>query len=163
MKKVLFTTLTILWMLVIFMFSAKPADESTQMSRSVGKIVGEIFITDFNEWPEDRQELFAERIDHPVRKCAHASEYAILGILLCLSISCYWTEKCQVFAFALGAVYAAGDEFHQLFVEGRSCQVTDVLIDSMGVLAGLLLIYIVLKIKNCHVSKEDSRFMGKSK
>ena len=28
------------------------------------------------------QEEFAEKIDFPVRKCAHASEYAVLGVLI---------------------------------------------------------------------------------
>ena len=145
------------------MFSAKPADESTQMSRSVGKIVGEIFISEFHEWPESRQEVFAERIDHPVRKCAHASEYAILGILLCISVSCYRTEKCAMYVFIAGAAYAASDEFHQLFVAGRSCQVTDVLIDSMGVLTGILLIYMVNEIKKQVLQKENDGLMRKSK
>ena len=150
MKKIIFTTMTILWMIVIFMFSAKPADESTQMSRSVGKLVGEILISDFKEWPEERQEIFAERIDYPVRKCAHASEYAILGMLLVLSVSCYKRKNNVAYAFVIGTIYAAGDEFHQLFVEGRSGQLSDVCVDSAGALLGagaaILLCLLLLKL-----------------
>ena len=37
----------------------------------------------------------------------------------------------------MAAAYAASDEFHQLFVEGRAGRVSDVLIDSAGALAGV--------------------------
>ena len=43
MKKVIFTLLVILWMAVIFSFSAKPADQSEEMSQSVGRKIGELF------------------------------------------------------------------------------------------------------------------------
>ena len=42
-----------------------------------------------------------------------------------------------------GILYAASDEFHQLFVPGRSGQITDVLIDSGGLLAGILLVVLI--------------------
>lgn len=71
--------LMLIWLMVIFSFSAKKADESTVMSHSVGKLIGNIVIPEYRSWPEDKQEQFAEKIDFPVRKCVHASEYAVLG------------------------------------------------------------------------------------
>ena len=65
--------LMLIWLMVIFSFSAKKADESTVMSHSVGKLIGNIVIPEYRSWPEDKQEQFAEKIDFPVRKCAHAS------------------------------------------------------------------------------------------
>ncbi|MFQ9345760.1 MAG: hypothetical protein ACLR2O_09925 [Coprococcus sp.] len=44
-----------------FSFSAKKADESTLMSHSVGKLIGNIVIPEYRSWPEDKQEQFAER------------------------------------------------------------------------------------------------------
>ena len=41
-------------------------------------------------------------------------------------------------AFAIGALYAVSDEIHQIFVPGRSCELRDILIDSAGVLVGIL-------------------------
>ena len=105
--------LMLIWLTVIFSFSAKKADESTVMSHSVGKLIGNIVIPEYRSWPEDKQEQFAEKIDFPVRKCAHASEYAVLG------------------------------EFHQLFVPGRSCQFRDVCIDSAGILTGIVLFSLI--------------------
>ena len=53
-------------------------------------------------------------------------------------------------SFSLGLIYAISDEIHQSFIPGRSAQVTDVLIDTSGVIFGIvlvLLIYTLIKKK----------------
>jgi hypothetical protein len=70
--------------------------------------------------------------DVVLRKLAHAAEYAVLGLLLVRAIGNAWL------AVALGIAYAASDELHQHLVPGREGAVLDVLIDSVGVLAGVL-------------------------
>ena len=50
-----------------------------------------------------------------------------------------------------GIIYAISDEIHQSFIPGRSPQVTDVLIDTMGVILGILLVILVIKIKEKNV------------
>ena len=154
-RRIIFLILTIAWMIIIFSFSAKPADESEDMSLSVGYTIGKIFVPEFDSWSPEEQQAFAEQIDYPVRKCAHATEYAILGILLSGTVvgqrSGDSGERTVIrkdqnhprffqflFCFVIGAAYAASDEFHQLFVPGRAGQVKDVLIDSGGVMLGLL-------------------------
>lgn len=148
MKRRTFTILTVLWMILIFSFSAKPADESSQMSLSVGRIIANIFIPDFEEWSDTEQEEFVVRIDHPVRKCAHASEYAVLGVLLVGTIGNYGIKGRRLMGYTLviGIAYAASDEFHQLFVPGRSCQITDVMIDSAGLAAGMIFLWLLTKL-----------------
>jgi VanZ family protein len=50
-------------------------------------------------------------------------------------------EKIDIFLLIIlfSIVYAISDEFHQLFVVGRTCSLSDVLIDSIGILlAGLI-------------------------
>lgn len=144
MKKNIWTLLVLLWMCLIFWFSAKPAGESADMSQSVGKLVGEVFVGDFHQWTLQEQNAFAENIDHFVRKSAHATEYAVLGILLGGMYACYgWSERQRwILAAATGVLYAATDEFHQLFVPGRSGQLSDVLLDSGGVIAGAVLYFV---------------------
>ena len=148
-KRIIWTGITILWMVVIFSFSAKPAVQSTEMSTSVGKMICRIFVHDFSSWSEEKQEELAAKIDHPVRKCAHASEYALLGALVLLTACTYvkMSPKTVMAAVVISILYAASDEFHQKFVPGRSCQFTDVLIDSAGVLAGVLFVIVCYKIK----------------
>ena len=86
-----------------------------------------------------QQDRYAEGIDHAVRKTAHFAEYAILGFLLtgAASLGNGWKSFLQ--PGLTGALYAASDEFHQLFVPGRSGQISDVLLDSAGVCFGVLL------------------------
>lgn len=140
-RRVVFTIAAILWMMVIFLFSAKPADESQKMSLSAGHMVGRIFVSDYEEWSLKRQTEFAEGIDYPVRKAAHATEYMVLGLLLTGMYGSYGLtgKKNLAAGFVTGTLYACSDELHQLFVPGRSCQITDVMIDSAGVAAGIIL------------------------
>jgi VanZ family protein len=70
--------------------------------------------------------------DLVLRKLAHLTEYAILGALLLRAARRPWL------ALALAALYAASDEVHQHFVEGRHAAPLDVAIDALGALAGIL-------------------------
>ncbi len=70
--------------------------------------------------------------DLVLRKIAHAVEFAILGALLARAVGNAWL------AFALGVLYAVGDEVHQTFVPGRQGALLDVVIDTVGVVAGVV-------------------------
>jgi len=69
--------------------------------------------------------------DLVLRKLAHVAEYAVLGFLLARAAA-------PLPAFALGLLYAAGDEVHQHFVEGRQGAPRDVAVDALGLLVGLV-------------------------
>ncbi len=133
-------------MIVIFSFSAKEAGDSSNTSLKVGMCVGKVFVPHFEEWSEQDQLLFAQKIDHPVRKCAHATEYAILGILWLLTLGAFEVKRTGRWwlAWILSVLYACSDEIHQWFVPGRSCQVKDVLIDSGGTIAGILFLSLLV-------------------
>jgi VanZ family protein len=142
-KRVVFLVLVIFWMALIFAFSSQPSDESTEVSHSVGKKIGAWFVPGYADWQPEKQEEFAAAIDYPVRKTAHASEYAVLallfvGVLSSWEIRFFHGNYRVISAFVLTAAYASTDEFHQLFVPGRSGRVQDVLIDSLGALVGCL-------------------------
>lgn len=53
-------------MVIIFMFSARTADESTQDSNKLGMTIGRIVVADFEGLSEEEQLAFAEKIDYPV-------------------------------------------------------------------------------------------------
>jgi VanZ family protein len=72
--------------------------------------------------------------DYVLRKCAHMTEFAILGILLWRALGA------ELPALVLAVAYAGTDELHQLFVRGRHGSVIDVGIDTVGVLIGLALL-----------------------
>lgn len=142
MRRKIFLVITIACMTAIFLFSSRTGEESTGDSYFVGNVVGEIFVPGFDEWSAQEQLEFAGKIDHPVRKTAHAMEYAVLGLL---TAGAFIGSRTSILAgilipWCIASAYAATDEIHQLFVPGRSGQVSDVLLDSAGVLAGLLVL-----------------------
>jgi VanZ family protein len=72
-------------------------------------------------------------LDLVLRKLAHAAEYAVLGALLVRALSS------RFLAAMLGVGYAASDEWHQTFVNGREGSASDVLVDAVGIALGILL------------------------
>jgi len=142
MRRKVFLVITIVCMAAIFLFSSRTGKESTGDSYFVGDIVGEIFVPGFDEWGVQERLEFAGKIDRLVRKTAHAVEYAVLGLL---TAGAFIGRRTSIRAgilvpWCIASAYAATDEIHQLFVPGRSGQVSDVLLDSSGVLAGLLVL-----------------------
>lgn len=151
-QRIILLLFTTGWMIMIFCFSAQPGVESTEVSHRVGYVVGECFVPRFEQWPPQQQESFAAAVDYPVRKSAHALEYAILAVLLILTVNsflCAGKEKgvkSLRIAFLTAVCYATSDEIHQYFVPGRSGRWQDVLIDSAGVCAGCLFFLLAQKI-----------------
>lgn len=132
----------LIWMGVIYMFSAQPASASSQMSGSLMKwLIGIIDVTPIPE-------ILGEDLLHTlIRKMAHFTIYFVLGVLVFRAtqegIKIEW--RSIWISFLICVIYAGSDEFHQLYVPGRSGQVTDVLIDSSGALLGILTTQIVHK------------------
>lgn len=77
---------------------------------------------------------------HIVRKMAHFCEYTLEGFLLMLCMRVYSRRPLRHITVPMlaGVLTALTDETIQLFSQGRSSQVTDVWLDSAGVLAGIL-------------------------
>ena len=140
MKKYLTGGLVILWMIVIFTFSAQEAQESSKVSQSAAYRIAK-WHSQFlgQEKSEEELEEQAEKMQFVIRKGAHMSEYGLLAVLLILHLSCYGYSRKRILlsAWGMAACYAVSDEIHQLFVPGRAGRVTDVCIDSLGALAGV--------------------------
>ncbi|MBS7007259.1 VanZ family protein [Anaerostipes sp.] len=126
--------LTALMMTGIFLFSAKTASTSEQMSMGVTR-----FLTKYIGMNH-----VLSVMDHYVRKTAHFMEYALLAVLVYNALKIDITKKLYLFSAAqfICSFYAATDELHQYFVPGRSCQLKDVLIDSCGALTGICLCFL---------------------
>src|SRR3954470_4262117 len=96
----------VLWAAVIFALSSVPS-----------------LATDLGVW------------DTVLRKCAHATEYAVLALLL------YRALAQDLPAFLIGFAYAITAELHQAFVRGRHASPFDVAMDAAGLALGLLLVH----------------------
>ncbi|MBP3444986.1 MAG: VanZ family protein [Bacilli bacterium] len=147
MKKIISFIVLILWMIVIFSFSSADANKSTGTSDKVITTMIEIKdkITN-NETPNNEKEIIVKNSSFYIRKIAHITEYLILGFLMFNLLKQYSVTNIY-YAIGLSILYSCTDEFHQLFISGRSGSIRDVLIDSIGILIGTYL-YKLLFIKN---------------
>lgn len=142
--------LMLVWMAVIFCFSAQQGDESSVSSNWLAdRLVGLLGFW-YDKLPVSGQQLWYSRFTFFIRKSAHMSEYAVLAILAFLWLRSGFSlseRKNALLAFLLCVVYAAGDEFHQTFVPGRSGKPADVLIDALGAVSALLLLCFCMRKK----------------
>lgn len=89
------------------------------------------------------KELF-DLIHYLIRKSAHVTEYAILGVLWYRAVNQGlrgWSRKAAIAAGLFSISYASLDEFHQSFTFTRGGSPLDVMIDSAGVLAAIAIIW----------------------
>jgi VanZ family protein len=126
----------VLWMAFIFLMSSE-LGSATHTSRIIEPLV---------QWikPDATPEQF-EFVHFVVRKLAHLTEYAVLGLLVFRALKRSRRSPATKFSWQtagltllIAAAYAATDEWHQTFVPGRTPAFGDVLIDSSGALISLL-------------------------
>lgn len=166
----IFTAFVVFWMGIVFLFSSQKSEESLTVSGTVidwlknQSTTQEITVQTKEVQQKDtgKTQEIEQAIDQKhtntqqriIRKLAHFTLYVMGGILIYLFLYLLLPKwRCKIgIAFGIGILYAITDEIHQYFVPGRTALVSDVIIDSMGVLCGILLIagiqFFTLKIKN---------------
>ena len=127
MKKRINLIMIILWMILIFIMSSFDSVESSNQSSIIVNYISKLFnITNIDV------------LTIIVRKLAHFTEYFILGILL------YNYFKEYKKGIVISLIYAITDEFHQIFISGRSAEIMDILIDVAGAIVGIVALNLVL-------------------
>lgn len=140
---VLFWVLSAICFVIIFYFSAQTADESAMQSKSILdyiiKLLGDNAVTDFI-----------------VRKSAHFLEY--VGTALLINFAWLFTKGKEQKLLSIGcaSLYAITDEVHQIFVDGRSCELRDWSIDTVGAIVGTIVFLIIYKTINKVLKKKNS-------
>jgi VanZ family protein len=144
-------------MLIIFSFSAKPAERSNETSLKVADRV----LTSFEkvtgiDYQADQRIKVLEIINHVIRKGSHFSEYALLACTFALHLLVLKKrgKLLLLVPIILSAFYASTDEFHQLFILGRSGQVSDVILDTCGAITGSLLFSTIVILIKKHKNKK---------
>ncbi|UNC93967.1 VanZ family protein [Candidatus Contubernalis alkalaceticus] len=146
LKKILSWTAVIIWMGLIFYLSHQPAVESSRLSQGITEVIIQAVEKVFPNLEFDLRNL-----NHFVRKNAHFCAYLILGFLVvkALWISGAAGVKGMVLALVICVLYAVSDEVHQMFIPGRSGEVRDVFIDSVGAGIGIGLYWMAAgRVKN---------------
>lgn len=116
MDKKIFRLLTLGIMLTIFWFSNQDANVSDTQSGFFAMLLPFLPVC-------------------VIRKTAHMTLYAILAFYAACSQIKPSFKKVLLFC----ACYACTDEFHQLFIPGRSGEIRDICIDCLGACIGFLL------------------------
>jgi len=143
-RKIIPWLLVILWMALIFYLSHQPASKSNELSIGITEKITRIV-----EKTDPNIDKNIRSFNHIIRKNAHFFTYLVLGILTFngLKNSELAGGRGFILALIICILYAISDEIHQLFIPGRSGQVTDVVIDGMGSLVGITLHQMSNKIK----------------
>lgn len=140
MKKIFVWGALILLMGTIFAFSMQPGKKSTQTSEEVTGQIIKILPGGSNMENELPEKIF-KKINFYVRKSAHFVCYFLLGVFATLAM--HYTKfpawKKVLIALLICLLFAASDEFHQLFVPGRSGELRDVCLDFAGSAVGTAL------------------------
>lgn len=133
MKKIRYFIPAICMMLLIFYMSHQPGNDSMQTSN---------FFVDFIRNVFSLSNEYVDILSTIIRKGAHMSEYALLAILLFYGFyHLLYVKYTYLVTLLVTFIYACSDEFHQLFIAGRSGQFTDVLVDTSGAIIGLIILY----------------------
>lgn len=131
-------------MLLIFTFSSQPSVSSSQLSDHFITIYEKV-VPKLTFLPSAMRKELCSRPGHYVRKLAHVMIYAALGAVTLLAIWQVTARRglCPIIALLVCNTYALTDECHQYYVAGRGAQLSDVVIDSMGALMGIVTIEIL--------------------
>jgi VanZ family protein len=144
---VFFFVLCCACLVMIFRFSSQTSNQSNTLS---GRLSGAVcdFLEKERLMPPGEKERYYQNINFFLRKCAHFTEYFLLG--LCLSLFFHYRRrffprKTAAWVLLLSFLFACGDEIHQIFVSARTPAMRDVFIDTAGAFFAVLLLYALLK------------------
>ena len=155
-KKLINWFLVIIWLIVIFTFSTKDSIESDGQSKGLIEntvsgtitVTDNIGITDINPTEEDMS-VIVENLNMPIRKCAHTLIFLILAVLVlnALETNKENFKRNIVITLVFCFLYACTDEIHQTFIDGRTGQFIDCVIDTLGASLGCCLFFMFLDYK----------------
>lgn len=136
-KQVIWLVLLVFVIAVIFYFSNQRTEISGELSHNVAVSLN---IKAQYKWEEPSNiPLF---FGMTLRNFAHVFLFALLGLFSMGVFHSAWNSIAFCF------FYAAIDEFHQLFVLGRTASLSDVFIDALGFMSSILIVVVCRKINN---------------
>ena len=146
-KRIILGILIIIWMGTVFYLSSEDGDISSNTSGKTIRVVVDT-LPSTKKLEEKEKVKIVENWQPTTRKLAHYTIYAVGGILLYTFMNTFETSKKNKFEYATisGFCYAITDEIHQYFVSERSSEIRDVLIDTGGVVTGILITIAIIKL-----------------
>lgn len=143
-RRILTIIPAIIMAVIIFSFSSQNADDSGKLSDSAGRsIVRAVNETFRLSMSENEIAKASESIQLVLRKSAHIFEFFIFTLLLFLPFQSYGTEGAKFYYIPviIAVLYAGSDELHQFFISGRAGRVSDILVDGIGIVLAVLVVF----------------------
>lgn len=146
-KRLMWWLPALLVMVMIFGLSQMDAEASSSLS---GGMLDRLLkgLEHLGILPWKLSDPTLEKLSFLIRKLAHFTEYALLGASFVLPFAFHLQKRGRsliLSAISCAAAYASLDEFHQLFISGRSGQLRDVCLDTAGACMGVFLLYWLLR------------------
>ena len=157
--KIISTIFVLVWMITVFIFSSQDGTQTLNTSGAFIQVIDSTLNnvesnntnkTDTVNTQDNNNKKYnySQELQTFVRKNAHYFLYTVGGIILSVFFYAFLKENKKIYAFAIltGMIYAMSDEFHQKFIAGRTSRITDVGIDTLGVITGTILFMIFINI-----------------
>lgn len=119
-------------MTFIFLLSHQTANDSSQTSGWLTRLISAL--------------LGSNIPDGLIRTIAHFIEFGALGFFMNNAFFSFKEKGYILLPVLLSFLYCITDEIHQLFIPGRAFQITDLLVDFIGVFAGVIIFYFLTTI-----------------
>lgn len=147
-KYILNIIFIIIWLFIIFSFSAEDATKSEHRSDEV--IINAVETITREEIPENQRQKIIDEYIVIVRKSAHFFLYFILAILVFTLYKKIFglTPKTFIYTIIFCFIYACSDEIHQLFISGRTARIFDIFVDTSGALLSTTILTLIFYLKN---------------
>ena len=138
---------------IIFRFSSQNGTQSKGISTKVTEAILEKS-SKYNQLDNKEKKKVFNRANAVIRKIAHFSIYTLVGLLLMgiMTRTKLKDKRRILITVIIGIIYATLDEFHQSFSPGRTPKITDVYIDTLGVILGILLVLTAREIYNRYIT-----------
>lgn len=142
--RIIMTIALVCTLFTIYKFSSQNGTQSKGISTKVSQFILN-FSNTYKEANTKEQTKMLNRTNAIIRKIAHFSIYTLLGLtIMGLMTKTKLKDRWRILiTIGLGMIYAILDEFHQSFSPGRSPKVTDVYIDTLGIILGVLLVILI--------------------
>lgn len=142
-RKIIYLIVAIIWICFIF-------GNSLLNGASSGRLSGGITEKVFKVLQSMHINITLDTLHHLIRKGAHVTEYFLLGIIIFLNVYEYMKEPKYFISFsvAICLLISIIDETIQTMVDGRSGNIVDVGIDSIGFLVSITILSIIFIKRN---------------
>lgn len=156
MKKIILTTILAVLSIIIFMFSNQAGSSSINTSdKFASKVIDKVYeVTNKEITPKEKKKLII-KTRFIVRKIAHFTLYFTLGLIVYLLLLSHNVKHSVILSIIICFLFGCVDEIHQYFVPGRTARVYDCIVDTLGSMTSIYLVYFSQKIKSLLTKKES--------